>query len=69
MWMAARDQAFCVVGSTTPSVETRWLTTQGRIDRVEMNERYGGVMLPEIWCADLRRPTGNAPCSAILRAC
>ena len=55
MWMAARDQAFCVLGSATPSVETHWLTTQGRIDRVEMNERYGGVMLPEIWCADLRK--------------
>ena len=55
MWMAARDQAFCVLGSATPSVETHWLTTQGRIDRVEMNERYGGVMMPEIWCADLRK--------------
>ena len=55
MWMAVRDQAFCVLGSATPSVETHWLTTQGRIDRVEMNERYGGVMLPEIWCADLRK--------------
>jgi primosomal protein N' (replication factor Y) len=55
MWMAARDHAFCVLGSATPSVETHWLTTQGRIDRVEMSERYGGVMLPEIWCADLRK--------------
>jgi primosomal protein N' (replication factor Y) len=55
MWMAARDEALCVLGSATPSVETHWLTTQGRIDRVEMNERYGGVMLPEIWCADLRK--------------
>ena len=55
MWMAARDEAFCVLGSATPSVETHWLTIQGRIDRVEMNERYGGVMLPEIWCADLRK--------------
>ncbi len=55
MWMAARNQAFCVLGSATPSLETHWLTTQGRIDRVEMNERYGGVMLPEIWCADLRK--------------
>jgi len=55
MWMAARDRAFCVLGSATPSVETHWLTTQGRIDRVEMSERYGGVLLPEIWCADLRK--------------
>lgn len=55
MWMAARDSAFCVLGSATPSVETHWLATEGRVDRVEMNERYGGVMLPEIWCADLRK--------------
>lgn len=55
MWMAAREKAFCVLGSATPSVETHWLASEGRMDRVEMNERYGGVMLPEIWCADLRK--------------
>ena len=55
MWMAAREGAFCVLGSATPSVETHWLASEGRMDRVEMSERYGGVMLPEIWCADLRK--------------
>lgn len=55
MWLAREANAFLVLGSATPSVETHWLTEEGRIDRVEMTERYGGVMLPEIWCADLKK--------------
>lgn len=55
MWLAREANAFLVLGSATPSVETHWLTEEGRIDRVEMTERYGGMLLPEIWCADLKK--------------
>lgn len=55
MWVSQQTRAFLVLGSATPSVETHWLAENGRIDKVEMNERYGGVMLPEIWCADLKK--------------
>ena len=55
MWLAKEADAFLVLGSATPSVETHWLAEQGRMDRVEMTERYGGILLPEIWCADLKK--------------
>ena len=55
MWIARQRKAFLVLGSATPSVETHWLADEGRMDRIEMNERFGGVMLPEIWCADMKK--------------
>lgn len=55
IWMATARKAFLVLGSATPSVETHWLAASGRLDRVEMKERFGGVMLPEIWCADMKK--------------
>jgi primosomal protein N' (replication factor Y) len=55
MWLSRESKAFLVLGSATPSVETHWLAEQGRIDKVEMTERFGGIQLPEIWCADLKK--------------
>jgi primosomal protein N' (replication factor Y) len=55
MWLSREAGGFLVLGSATPSVETHWLAEEGRIDRVEMTERYGGILLPEIWCADLKK--------------
>ena len=55
MWMAKNQGAFAVLGSATPSVETHWLTTQNKLNRVSLTERFGGVMLPEIQCVDLKK--------------
>ncbi len=55
MWMAQKAAAFLVLGSATPSVESHWFAETGKMDRVEMTERFGGVMLPEIWCADMKK--------------
>jgi primosomal protein N' (replication factor Y) (superfamily II helicase) len=55
MWLAQKAGAFAVLGSATPSVETHWLAEQGKLDRVNLTERFGGAQLPEIWCADLRK--------------
>ncbi len=55
MWLAHKARAFAVLGSATPSVETHWLADQGKLDRVNLTERFGGVQLPEIMCADLRK--------------
>ena len=55
MWLAQKAGAFAVLGSATPSVETHWLAEQGKLDRVDLTERFGGAQLPEIWCADLRK--------------
>ena len=55
MWMAQKASAFLVLGSATPSVESHWFAQSGKMDLVKMNERFGGVMLPEIWCADMKK--------------
>ena len=44
-----------MLGSATPSVETVYLSAEGKIDRVNLTERYSGVMLPEIFAADLQK--------------
>jgi primosomal protein N' (replication factor Y) len=55
LWAGKQLGAKIVLGSATPSVESVWLAQQGRIHHVSLTERFGGVMLPEIQCADLRR--------------
>lgn len=55
MWLGAKHGVRVVLGSATPSVESVWLAQQGRVKHVGLTERYGGVMLPEILCADLRK--------------
>ena len=55
LWMSARQHAPLVLGSATPSVETQWLGQQDQVKVVPLTERFGGVMLPEIFLADLRK--------------
>jgi primosomal protein N' (replication factor Y) len=55
--LAAQHQAKVLLGSATPSLETYFNTEQGKYARVEMTKRYGDVMMPEIWVADLRFET------------
>tara|TARA_B100000780_G_scaffold165187_2_gene115513 strand:+ start:875 stop:3346 length:2472 start_codon:yes stop_codon:yes gene_type:complete len=55
LWMSARLNIPLVLGSATPSVETVYLSAEGKIDRVNLTERYSGVMLPEIFAADLQK--------------
>ena len=55
MWLAAKFDIPTVLGSATPSVETVWASQKGNIERVDLLERYGGAMLPEIFVADLKK--------------
>ncbi|MGY8901518.1 MAG: replication restart helicase PriA [Flavobacteriales bacterium] len=55
IWMSAQMKIPIVLGSATPSVETVWNTQEGRMARVNLMERYGGVMLPEILVANLQK--------------
>lgn len=43
-----------LLGSATPSVESYFNTQQGKYRYVELNERYGGVQMPEIKIIDIR---------------
>ena len=42
-----------LLGSATPSIESYYNALEGRYGLVELKERFGGVQLPEIQCADL----------------
>lgn len=47
-------QAPVLLGSATPSMESFFNTQQGKYKYVELNERYGGVHMPEIRIVDIR---------------
>ena len=47
-------QAKVLLGSATPSYESYYNALQGRYHLVEINQRFGGVEMPEIILSDLR---------------
>ncbi|NBR16212.1 MAG: primosomal protein N', partial [Crocinitomicaceae bacterium] len=47
-------QAKILLGTATPSIETYYNAKNGKFGLVELAERYKGLMLPEVQCADLR---------------
>lgn len=53
--LAQLHGAKVLLGSATPSVESYYNAEEGRYGKVELTERYGGVQLPEIQCADLKK--------------
>lgn len=62
----ARDAAYVLaksfgakllLGSATPAIETRYSAEQGHIGYVEAKQRFGGIQMPEIQCADLKEAT------------
>ena len=53
--LGSLHEAKVLLGTATPSLETYYNAKQGKFGLVELNERYKGLKLPEIWCADLKR--------------
>jgi primosomal protein N' (replication factor Y) len=50
-------QAKVLLGSATPSVESIQMCKQGSMVKVDMLKRYGGIQLPEILVADIKKET------------
>lgn len=46
-----------ILGSATPAIESYYNAEEGRYGLVTIKERFGGVQLPEILCADLEKET------------
>ena len=44
-----------LLGSATPALETYHNAKQGKYGFVELNDRFGGIRLPEIFCADVKK--------------
>jgi primosomal protein N' (replication factor Y) len=53
--LAHQFGAKVLLGTATPAVETYQNTQTGKYGLVSMNERYGGIAMPEIVIADARR--------------
>lgn len=53
--LARLHDAKVLLGSATPAMETYYNATHGKYGLVELNQRFGGMQLPEILCADLRK--------------
>jgi primosomal protein N' (replication factor Y) (superfamily II helicase) len=55
--LAQMHKAKTLLGSATPSVESYFNATFKKYGLTELNERYGGVQMPEILVADLKNET------------
>lgn len=52
--LASKFKAKVLMGSATPSIETYHNAVQGKYGLVKLEKRHGGVLLPEILCADVQ---------------
>lgn len=48
-------KAKIVLGSATPSMESYFNAKSGKYHLVELTQRFGGLKLPEVFCADLKK--------------
>ena len=48
-------KAKVILGTATPSLESYYNAQQNKFGLIELNERYQGLKLPEVLCADLKR--------------
>ncbi|TXI88448.1 MAG: primosomal protein N' [Crocinitomicaceae bacterium] len=53
--LANSFQAKVLLGSATPAIETYYHAKNGKYGLVELKERHGGLALPEIFCADIKK--------------
>jgi len=52
--LARMHGAQTLLGSATPSVESYYNAREGKYALVELNYRYGGMLLPEVLCVNLK---------------
>lgn len=57
MVLAKQFGAKVLLGTATPAIETMYHAEEGNYGYVSLNERFGGLQLPEIQCADLKEAT------------
>jgi primosomal protein N' (replication factor Y) len=48
-------KAKVLLGSATPSMESYQNAKSGKYGLVELNKRFGNILMPEIFCADLKK--------------
>ncbi len=53
--LSTLHNAKIVLGSATPSIESYYNAKSNKYKLVELNDRFGKVLLPEIFCADVKK--------------
>ena len=59
IYLAHLWKARTVLGSATPSIESYFNAQQGKYGFCEMKRRYGGLLMPEVLCADMKEETAR----------
>jgi primosomal protein N' (replication factor Y) (superfamily II helicase) len=57
IWLARQHGAKILLGSATPAVESFFNARSGKYGLVTLSKRYGGMQMPEIWVADVKKET------------
>ena len=57
IYLAKLHYAKTILGSATPSLESYYNAKFNKYAFVELNKRYGGVLLPEVFIADVKEDT------------
>lgn len=59
IYLAYLHGAKTLLGSATPSIETYYNTQISKYGLVELKERFGGVLMPQIYLSDLKKEAKN----------
>lgn len=59
IYLAQLWNARTVLGSATPSIESYFNAQQGKYGFCEMSKRFGGLLMPEVLCADMKEEYNN----------
>ncbi|MCB9197520.1 MAG: primosomal protein N' [Flavobacteriales bacterium] len=59
MVLARQFGAKVLLGTATPAIETMYNAEEGHYGYVPLTERFGGLQMPEIQCADLKEATAK----------
>ena len=57
IYLAQMHHAKTIIGSATPAIESFYNAENGKYGLVELNKRYGDVMLPEVLVVDIKEET------------
>jgi len=57
IYLANLHKAKTILGSATPSVESYYNASHEKYALIELNQRYGGIQMPEILVADIKTET------------
>jgi len=57
IYLANLHQAQTILGTATPSLESYFNAKTGKYHLVELKKRFGGIQMPEIFVADIKKET------------